>query len=197
MAAAIVLRSDYSADELRRLAKASRDAKQTRRLLALASIYDGGSRTAAARIGGVGLQIVRDWVVRFNAGGPGGLLDRKAPGQAPRLTPEQLAELARAVEAGPKPYLDGVVRWRLGDLAAWLREEFGVSVSETTVSRALKRLGFRVLTARPQAHGQDPEAMEAFKKTSPRSWQRSASATPRGSVSRYGSRTKRASARRT
>jgi transposase len=197
MAAAIRLRSDYSADDLRGLAKASRDAKQTRRLLALASIYDGGSRTAAARIGGVGLQIVRDWVVRFNAGGPGGLLDRKAPGQAPRLSPEQLAALAQAVEAGPKPYLDGVVRWRLGDLAAWLREEFGVSVSETTVSRALKRLGFRVLTARPQAHGQDPEAMEAFKKTSPRSWQRSASVMPMGSGSRCGSRTKPALARRT
>jgi transposase len=197
MAAAIRLRSDYSADDLRRLAKASRDAKQTRRLLALASIYDGGSRTAAARLGGVGLQIVRDWVLRFNAGGPGGLVDRKAPGQAPRLTAEQLAALARAVEAGPKPYLDGVVRWRLGDLAAWLREEFGVSVSETTVSRALKRLGFRVLTARPQANGQDPEAMEAFKKTLPRWWQRSASARPMGSGSRCGSRTKRVSARRT
>jgi transposase len=197
MAAAIRLRPDYSADELRRLARASRDAKQTRRLLALASIYDGGSRTAAARIGGVGLQIVRDWVVRFNAGGPGELLDRKAPGQAPRLTAEQLAALARAVEAGPKPYLDGVVRWRLGDLAAWLREEFGVSISETTVSRALKRLGFRVLTARPQAHGQDPAAMEVFKKTFPRSWQRSASAMPMASGSRCGFRTKRASARRT
>ena len=182
MAAAIGLRSDYSSDELRRLAKASRDAKQTRRLLALASIYDGGSRTQAARIGGVGLQIVRDWVVRFNADGPAGLLDRTAPGQAPRLTAEHLAALARAAEAGPKPYLDGVVRWRLGDLAAWLREEFGVAVSETTVSRALKRLGFRVLTARPQAHGQDPEAMEAFKKNSQRFWQRSASATPRGSA---------------
>jgi transposase len=159
IAAAIRLRSDYTADGLRAVAKASRDAKQTRRLLALASIYEGGSRTAAARMAGVGLQIVRDWVVRFNADGPAGLVDRKAPGQVPRLTPGQLAALARAVEAGgrggrsrraveagAKPYVDGVVRWRLGDLAAWLRGEFGVSVSETTVSRALKRLGFRVLT---------------------------------------------------
>lgn len=197
MAAAIGLRADYDADGLRRLAKASRDARQTRRLLALAAIYDGASRTMAARVGGVGLQIVRDWVVRFNAEGPAGLLDRKAPGQAPRLAQDQIAALARVVEAGPKPYLDGVVRWRLVDLAAWLREEFGVTVSETTVSRALKRLGFRVLTARPQAVGQDPEAIELFKKTSPRSWKRSASATPAASGSRSGSRTKPVSARRT
>ncbi len=197
MAAAIGLRSDYSADALRGLAKASRDAKQTRRLLTLASIYEGGSRTQAARIGGVGLQIVRDWVVRFNADGPAGLVDRKAPGQAPRLTAEQLAALAQAVEDGPKPYLHGVVRWRLGDLAAWLREEFGVSVSETTVSRALKRLGFRVLTARPQAHGQDPEAVGAFKKASRRPSPRSATGTPAAGVSRSGSRMKRGWGRRT
>lgn len=197
MAAAIGLRSDYTADDLRRLARVSRDAKQTRRLLTIASIHDGGSRSVAARIGGVGLQIVRDWVVRFNAEGPAGLLDRKAPGKAPHLGPDQLAALARAVEAGPKPYLDGVVRWRLVDLAAWLREEFGVTVSETTVSRALKRLGFRLLTARPQAVGQDPEAIEAFKKTSPRSLRSSENAMPRGGGSRSGFRTRRGSARRT
>lgn len=197
MAAAIGLRTDCNADELRRWAKASRDAKQTRRLLTLASIYDGASRTEAARIGGVGLQIVRDWVVRFNAEGPAGLMDRKAPGQTPRLGPDQLAALARAVEVGPRPYLDGVVRWRLIDLAAWLHEEFGVTVSETTVSRALRRLGFRVLTARPQAVGQDADAIEHFKKTSPASWRRSASAMPRASGSRSGSRMKPASARRT
>jgi len=197
MAAAIKLRGDYTADDLRGLALASRDAKQTRRLLALASIYDGGSRTQAARIGGVGLQIIRDWVVRFNAEGPAGLLDRKAPGKAPQLTAAHLSALAEAVEAGPEPERDGVVRWRLVDLVAWLRTRFGVRVSETTVSRALKRLGFRVLTARPQAVGQDPEAMEAFKKTSPRSWRRSPRARPAASGSRSGSRMKRASARRT
>ena len=81
MGIAIQLRSDYSADRLRRLARASRDAAQTRRLLALAAIYEGGSRTMAARIAGVGLQIIRDWVVRFNDHGPDGLLDRKAPGK--------------------------------------------------------------------------------------------------------------------
>jgi transposase len=84
MAAAIELRGDFSGDELRRLARSSRDGKQVRRLLALAAIRDGGSRTEAARIGGVGLQIVRDWVVRFNAEGPDGLIDRKAAGKCKR-----------------------------------------------------------------------------------------------------------------
>jgi putative transposase len=177
MAAAIELRSDYRADDLRRLAKASRDARQTRRLLALAAIYDGSSRTHAAKVGGVGLQIVHDWVLRFNADGPGGLIDRKAPGKAPLLNAEQRAALAKAVEAGPKPYLDGVVRWRLVDLVQWLWDELGVSASETTVSRELKALGFAKLSARPRHYAQNQPAMADFKKTSPPSWRRSAPAS--------------------
>ena len=174
MAAAIGLRGDYTADDVRRLAKASLDAGQTRRLLALAAIYAGALRSDAARIGGVGLQTVRDWVWRFNARGPAGLIDRKAPGKTPLMSAEQRTALARAVEAGPEPYLGGVVRWRLADLAQWLWDEFGVSVSRQTLGRELRAMGFRKLSARPRHYAQDPEAIEAFKKTSPPSWRRSA-----------------------
>ena len=80
MTAGILLRDDFDGSALRRLARQSHNAGQTRRLLALAEIYDGGSRSDAARIGGVGVPIVRDWVVRFNANGPDGLLNGKAPG---------------------------------------------------------------------------------------------------------------------
>jgi Winged helix-turn helix len=47
----------------------------------LASIYEGATRTEAAKIGGVTLQIVRDCVLKFNAHGPEGSLNRKAPGR--------------------------------------------------------------------------------------------------------------------
>jgi len=174
----IALRSDYDCDELRLLAKASDDARQVRRLLALASIYDGGSRGQAAKIGCVGAQIVKDWVVRFNAEGPDGLINGKAPGREPALNDDQRAALAGAVETGPRPYIDGVVRWRLGDLAWWLREEFGVSVSRQTVGRELRAMGFRKLSARPRHYAQDAEAIEAFKKTSPPRWNRSAPSMP-------------------
>lgn len=192
MGKAIPLRADHGADDLRRLAKDSRDAAQTRRLLVLAAIYDGASRTEAARIGGVGLQIVRDWVARFNGEGPAGLVNRKAPGRPPRLTPEQRVALAHAVEAGPKPDLHGIVRWRLVDLLRWLRDEFEVSLSRQTLGRELRRMGFRKLTARPQDHAQDPEALEAFKKTFPPSWRRSAPSCPRRPRSSSGGRTRRA-----
>ena len=110
---AVALRSDYDGGRLCRLAKASDDANQTRRLLALALIYDGGLRSAAASVGGVGLQVVRDWVLRFNAEGPDGLIDRKAPGKTPKLTARQRRALAAMVESGPISAVHGVVRWRL------------------------------------------------------------------------------------
>jgi hypothetical protein len=84
MAAAIGLREDFDAKALRALAKRAKDGSQARRLLALAAIYSGATRGEAAKIGGVTLQIVRDWVLRFNALGPEGLVDRKAPGQPSR-----------------------------------------------------------------------------------------------------------------
>jgi transposase len=166
-------------------------------LLALAAIYDGGSRTEAARIGGVGLQVIRDWVLRFNGEGASGLIDRKAPGKSALLREEHRSALAQAVEAGPVPWRDGVVRWRLVDLAAWLWEEFGIAASRQTLGRELRRMGYRNLSARPQTHGQDPEAMEAFKKASRKQSPRSVSDTLAANPSRSGSRTKPGSGRRT
>lgn len=174
MGTAISLRTDYDAAALRRLARTSKSANQARRLLALAEIYDGASRSAAARIGGVGLQIVRDWVVRFNARGPDGLLDSKAPGPRSRLNDAQRRALVEVVERGPIPAIHGVVRWRLIDLVQWLYEAFAVSLDETTVGRELKKLGYVKLTARPRHHAQNEYALEAFKKgASQPSWQRS------------------------
>jgi transposase len=174
MGSAIGLRADFDGLALRRLARASKSANQARRLLALAEIYDGKRRTDAARIGGVGLQIVRDWVVRFNARGPEGLLDGKAPGNQPRLNDAQRQALAAIVESGPIPAIHGVVRWRLADLVGWLWTEFAVSLDETTVGRELKKLGYVKLSARPRHHAQNEDAMEAFKKGGlVHSWQRS------------------------
>jgi transposase len=173
MAVPIALREDFDAPDLRRLAKATKDAAQARRLLALAEIYDGGSRTGAARIGGVTLQIVRDWVLRFNSRGPGGLINRKAPGNRPKLNGEQRQALAKIVEAGPIPAIHGVVRWRRKDLARWLFEEFRIEVDETTVGRELRAMGFRKLSARPRHYAQNELEMAAFKKPSLPSWTRS------------------------
>ena len=98
----------------------------------------------------MGLQTFRDWVLRFNAAGPTGLVDGKPPGQAPRLDQAQRDELARLIEDGPIPAVHGVVRWRLSDLAQWVMERYRTSVSEQTLSRYLRTMGYRKLSARPR-----------------------------------------------
>jgi transposase len=169
----IPLRADFNAQTVRAAAKRSKDGPQARRLLALAAIYEGATRTEAAKIGGVTLQIVRDWVLKFNAHGPQGLLDRKAPGQPPRLSNEHRAALAAILESGPIPAVHHVVRWRIVDLCQWIYEEFHVVVAKQTLSRELRAMGYRKLSARPRHHAQATGAIEDFKKAFPHAWKRS------------------------
>ena len=140
MSIPVPLRTDFDAVALRRAAKATKNAAQGRRLLALAEIYNGGTRTDAARIGGVGLQTIRDWVLAFNQKGPDGLINGKAPGQPSKLNEDQRRALARMVEDGPIPAIHGVVRWRRKDLAGWPLEECRIEVAATTVGRVLSAL---------------------------------------------------------
>ena len=140
----IPLRADFDAGMVRAAAKRSKDGPQARRLLALAAIYDGASRTEAAKIGGVTLQIVRDWVMKFNAHGPEGLIDCKPPGQPSRLNGAHRAALAAILESGPIPAVHGVVRWRIVDLCQWIFEEFRVVVAKQTLSRELRAMGYRI-----------------------------------------------------
>ena len=174
MGYAIPVRKDYTAGEVRRLAQRAKDAAQVRRLLAIAAVLDGASREQAAKIGGMDRQTLRDWVIRFNEQGPDGLINIPAPGVPPKLNAMHQAFLAQIVEQGPIPAIHGVVRWRACDLIMRLYEEFGLSVSDDTIYRALKKLGFSHVSARPKAYKQNAEAMAAFKKTSPSVYRKSA-----------------------
>src|SRR6516164_3342846 len=128
MGAAVPLRTDFSAGELRQLAKRAEDADQARRLLSLAAVLDGMNRKDAAEIGAMDRQTLRDWAHRFNEKGPAGLINGKAPGPVPKLSPEQKQELRRIVETGPDPTRDGVVRWRCVDLRRVIKERFDVDL---------------------------------------------------------------------
>ena len=147
----ILLRTDFDASQVRAAAKAMKDGPQVRRLLALAAIYDGDTRGEAARIGGVALQIVRDWVMRFNAHGPAGLVGHKSSGRPPRLDDAHRAAVAALIESGPTPAIHGVVRWRLVDLCQWLWDEHQVGVATQTLGRELRAMSCR--KELPQALG--------------------------------------------
>jgi len=169
MGRAIAVRADYTSGQVRDLAKRTTNAAQARRLLAIAAVLDGASREEAARCGGMDRQTLHDWVIRFNEQGPAGLLNIPSPGAPAKLNSEHRSFLVRLVEEGPIP-----VRWRACDLIMRLYEEFGIAVSDDTVYRTLKDLGFSHVSARPRAYKQEAQVMDAFKKTSPTAWRKSA-----------------------
>ena len=158
----VQLRDDYTAAELRVLAKRSRDPRQIRRLLALAAVYGGMNRADAAKVGGMDRQTLRDWAHRFNEGGPEELTDRPRAGRPRQLTDAQMEELAEIVETGPDPAVDGVVRWRRIDLQRVIEDRFGVVYAERTISDLLAGLSFSYISGRPRHPRQDPGVLEAF-----------------------------------
>src|SRR4051794_2611107 len=191
-----ITRHEPGAGEPRREAARRRDARAARRMLALALVLEGASREEAARAAGTDRQTLRDWVHRYNEEGLAGLHDRHRSGRKPRLTPEQEAELAAAVEQGPDPDRDGVGRWRRGDLQALIEARFAVRLHERSVGKVLRRLGFARLSVRPRHPKADEAAREAFKKASPSWYARRCPSTPAASRSRSGSRMRPASASR-
>lgn len=164
--AVAITRTDLSARELRAAASKTGDAKAARRMLALALVLEGVDRKTAAETCGMDRQTLRDWVHRYNADGLEGLPDRRSAGPSPRLSPDRKAELAQIVRKGPDLETDGVVRWRRVDLKRKIEARFGVVMHERTVGKQLAGLDFRRLSVRPQHPKSNPDAQEAFKKTS-------------------------------
>ena len=133
--------------------RSPRTAEEARRLLALATIYEGSKRIEAAKIGGVTFQILRDWVMNFNAQGTCGLDRPQSAGQKPRLMTEHRAALANMVDDGPIPAIHGVVRWRLVDLCQWWSRNFMCRFAADDEPR-IAGPGLRKLSARPHHHAQ-------------------------------------------
>lgn len=167
VAAVAITRRDHTAGELRSAAKRTDDADAARRMLALALVLEGKSRTQAATACGMDRQILCDWVHRYNAEGLDGLHNKTAPGARSRLSPEQEHEVAEWVRSGPDLAVHGVVRWRRIDLARVIEQRFGVKLAERSIGDLLRRLGFRRLSVRPRCPEQDAASQEAHKKTLP------------------------------
>ena len=165
--AVAVTRTDFTPAELRTASRASGDAAQVRRLLAIALVRDGVSRSQAAAQTGMDRQTLCDWVHRYNEAGIEGLRSRSSPGRASLLTAEQRDELRALVVAGPDPERDKVVRWRCVDLREEVARRFCVEVHESTVGKWLHQLGLTRLQPRPFHPKKDAAAQEAYEKTSP------------------------------
>ena len=167
MSAAVkITRMDHTPSELRGLAAKTRNAAQSRRLLAVAMVREGSSRLDAARQAGMDRQTLRDWVHRYNEAGVAGLVSLPTPGPTPKLSQAQMDELREPVVAGPDAAVHQVVRWRCVDLRDEVSRRFAVTMSERTIGKWLRRLKLTRLQPRPYHPKKDPEAEELFEKVS-------------------------------
>ena len=157
-----ITRQEYTADDLYELAKQCGSGKQAARARAIAMILEGASRAQAARSQGMQIQILRDWVMRYNEDGFDGLANRPRGGRTCRLRPEQIEIVGTWIKAGPDLEEDGVTRWRIKDLVRKIREVFGVAYSENGVRKLLRRADFRYMTARPVHPKTDFERQAEF-----------------------------------
>ena len=188
-----ITRLDLSVVELRKLAKKEKSPLIVRRMLAIALVLEGTDRRSAAEACGMDRQTLRDWVHHYNAEGLAGLRERRTSGHKSPLGEVERQALMALLESGPDPAVHGVVRWRRVDLQKVLKEKHGIVVHERTVGKYLEALGYRRLSVRPQHPDADPEAQEAFKKTSPKPWPRRSRQRLKVSPLKSGSRTRPAS----
>lgn len=164
MGAALQIREDRTADELRRLARRERDGRAAARMYAIANALEGMSRAEAARLAGMERQALRDAVVRYNDEGLAGLHDRPKGRPARRLTPDEEAALAAVILKGPDPERDGTCAWTRADLCRWLAAGFGKTYHPSSLTRVLRRMGFSRQKARPAHPKGDAEAQARFQK---------------------------------
>jgi len=187
----IEVRKDITAVVLRRKARQEKDGQVALRILGIANILDGMDRETAARTAGMDRQTLRDWVHRYNAEGIEGLHNRPKGRPERSLTLKQEREIAALVEQSPQDTV--LVRWRCADVKQEIEKRYGVALHEVSVGRLLRRLGFRRMSVRPVNPENDPEALEAFKKTSLPAWRKSFPRAPKAEPSSSGSKTRPAS----
>jgi transposase len=191
-----ITRKDYNSRDLRKYAGKARTAEASRRMLAIANVLDGMSRVLSAKLAGLDRQSLRDWVHRYNAEGPEGLYDRKAPGARAKLDEKQRQRIKEIVLKGPDAAKDGLVRWRCCDIKDVIWREYGVSYHEDHIGRLLDTLGLSYITGRPRHPKGDLQKQEEFKKTSGRSSRKLSPNTPKARPSKSGSRTRQGSGKK-
>ena len=165
MGRALPIREDVAtASELRRLAKKEPRRRTAQRMLAIANALEGMSRADAARAVGIERQSLRDAVIRFNAEGLAGLVDRPHGHRPEVLSEGEQAMLVHRVLVGPDPERGEPSSWTLPDLCRFIKERFGKTMGPQSMSRVVRRLGLSKQKARPVHPQRNPRAAEAFAK---------------------------------
>lgn len=193
----VITRGDLSGQDLRALARRESDGRVRVRLLLICHLLDGLDRDAAARAVGLGRQAGYDWPKRYNADGVAGLRDRPRSGRPPLLDSAGAERFKQRIVDGADVERDGVSALRGLDARRILADEFGADYSLSGTFALMHRLGLSWLDPRPHHPESDAERQAEFRKRRRHNLAESRRRSLPVNESRSGSRTRRASARRT
>lgn len=144
--------------------KLSRKDKEELRIGAVKRVEAGESPESVADGLGVNRRALYRWLEQFHYGGPDALKARPIPGRQPKVGAEQMQRLAQIVhQYNPQQFSFEFALWTLGMIREVIRREFGVRLSEVSVGRLMKRLGFTPQRPLHRAWQQDPQLVDAWR----------------------------------
>jgi transposase len=149
-------------DEIRR----SDESCYDHRLHGVLLVAHGLTCPQAADLLGDAPRSVEYWVNRFESNGFAGLTEQPKSGRPGRLAPEHLEKIEAALRQSPSQVgLTGATLWDGKTLAAFVRQQLGVTLGVRQCQRFFRQLNFRLRKPRPVVASADPEQQAAYKKT--------------------------------
>lgn len=130
--------------ELRRRATArTLPARVVERAKLIWLLHAGERVPAVAKRLGLGADVVRVWLKRFNAEGLDGLRDRPRAGRPATYTPEQAGTVIESALTSPETLGLPFASWTLDRLAAYLWEQRAIPIKRSRLSEILVAEGLR------------------------------------------------------
>ena len=145
--------------------KLPRKAKEQLRMAAVKRVANGESPEIVASGMGINRRTIYRWLSTYHYGGEQALQSKPIPGAPPKLDGKQMARLSLIVRTkNPLQLQFEYALWTLAMIRELIRREFGVKLSEVSVGRLMKRLGFTPQRPLYRAWQQDPETVAHWQK---------------------------------
>lgn len=139
-------------------------AKEQLRIAAVKRVQSGESPEEVAAGMGINRRQIYRWLERFHYNGEEGLKARPIPGAPPKVNAKQMQKLAKIIRArNPLQLNFEFALWTLAMVREVIRREFDINLSEVSVGRLMRRIGYTPQRPLYRAWQQDPALVESWR----------------------------------
>jgi transposase len=133
------------------------------RTRAVQRVQDGESPEVVVKALGFARACIYNWLARYRAGGWHALKSGRASGRPRTLAAQHMRWVYKTVSGSdPRQLNFPFALWTRAIIRRALYQQFGIRLSESSVGRLLKQLGFSCQRPLYRAYQQDPEAVERW-----------------------------------